>query len=231
MATLKDRTKPGLATERVRINAGPQQSASSKALPLLLAVALCSLGGLLAAWASARGERPLAVAVLVRDVRKGDVLTAGDVARGQLRSDQPVAALPWERLDELTGRQMVFDAGKGTILSRRMVTKVTQLPAGMVVVGAVLTPGALPLAGIAPGDLVMLVETPTAPDSPPRVLVDQVEVWTVGAVSTPSPDGVTASETTQRWVSLLVPEGNASEVAAAAQTNNLRLAARGARSK
>jgi hypothetical protein len=231
MATLKDRSKPGLATERVRINAGPQQTSSSKVLPLLLAVALCSMGGLLAAWASARGERPLAVAVLVRDVKKGEVLTAGDVARAQLRSDQPVAALPWERLDELTGRQMVFDAGRGTILSRRMLTKVTQLPAGMVVVGAVLTPGALPLAGIAPGDRVMLLETPSGSDEPPRVLADEVEVWSVDAVSVASADGVSSTESTQRWLSLLVPEAKASEVATAAQANNLRLAARGARAK
>ena len=217
------------SSARIRIKSAPKRT--SKALPVLAALLLMGLGGLAAAWASSRGDVPTPVVMVVRDIKRGETLSAGDLGKVNLRFDQSIAAVPWDRLDDVVGRQLVLDAATGTLLTKGMLTEVTQLPAGTVVVGAVLEPGALPVGGLRNGDRVIVMLSPETKNGgqEPAVLVADAEVWQVAPVVDTGGGTVTGVATGQRWVSLLVPEDSAPVVGAAAQQGQLRLAARGAK--
>jgi hypothetical protein len=217
---------PSGANERTRIKAAPTQTSSLKLFPVLAAVVLMGLGGLVAAWSSSRGDAPVPVVMLIRDLAKGDSLTAADVAQLNVRVDQSVSAVPWARLNDILNKKVIFDAGKGTMVTKRMFTEIVALPPGQVIVGAVLKPGALPVIGLRQGDRVDILRTPSG-NEPGEILVTNAEVFEVRSVLEVSADASVASSTSERVVSLLVPEDRAAGVATAANNGELRLAARG----
>jgi hypothetical protein len=99
------------------------------------------------------------------------------------------------------------------------------IPAGSVVVGAALAPGAIPLEGWAPGDRVNLVgvaKSNGAPtDTTTATLLATGTVWSVAA---PASTGGSSSW----WVSVLVPAASQPAVAQAAADGRLRLTVMGA---
>jgi hypothetical protein len=167
--------------------------------------------------------------MLIHDVARGDTVTSSDVAQLNVRVDQAIVAVPWEHLDDVVGRKMVFSAKQGTMLTASMFSDVVKLPAGQVVVGAVLSPGALPVAGLKTGDRVDVLVTPAGSDLVGSVVVSGAEIFEIRFLSSdPSGDGAVGVQSVERWVSLLVPADSAVAVETAAHNNELRLAARGA---
>ncbi len=223
------RAKPSVGTpnERTRIKAAPVNSRSSKVFPALAAVVLMGLGGLVAAWSASRGDAPTPVVMIIRDLAKGDTLTAADVAQLNVRVDQSVAAVPWSRLNDILNKKIIFDASKGTIVTKRMFAEVVSLPPGQVIVGAVLKPGEIPLIGLRQGDRVDVLSTPSGSE-PGEIIVSNVEVFEVRSLVDSSQDAtVSGSSTSEKVVSLLIPEDKAAAVGTAAKKGELRLAARG----
>jgi Flp pilus assembly protein CpaB len=224
----KPKPSPGPVNERTRIKAAPVSTRSSKVFPALAAVVLMGLGGLVAAWSASRGDAPTPVVMLIRDLAKGDTLTAADVAQLNVRVDQSVAAVPWSRLNDVLNKKIIFDASKGTIITKRMLAGVVSLPPGQVIVGAVLKPGEIPILGLRQGDRVDVLLTPGGTE-PGQILVSNVEVFEVRSLAdnTGQDATVSGSQTSEKIVSLLIPEDKAAEVGTAAKKGELRLAARG----
>jgi hypothetical protein len=106
-----------------------------------VAVVLVALGVLGAYWFAARGDAKVAVAVLARDVKRGETIT-GDVASVGVAVDDPIDAIRFEFVDSaVAGRTATGDLAKGTVLTKAMVTSGTALPLGKAVVGFNLAPG------------------------------------------------------------------------------------------
>jgi hypothetical protein len=223
----KAKPSVGAANERTRIKAAPVNTRSSKVFPALAAVVLMGLGGLVAAWSSSRGDAPTPVVMIIRDLAKGDTLTAADVAQLNVRVDQSVSAVPWSRLNDIINKKIIFDASKGTIVTKRMFAEVVSLPPGQVIVGAVLKPGEIPLIGLRQGDRVDILSTPSGSEQP-EILVSNAEIFEVRSLIDTSQDpAVSGSGTNEKVVSLLIPEDKAAVVGRAAKKGELRLAARG----
>ncbi len=88
--------------------------------------------------------------------------------------------------------------------------------AGKAVVGLALSAGEYPTGRLTPGDRVAVVLTPAqgATDSDQGIITDAAEVYDVAAIGTQG----------ETFVSLVVDEGQVSEVAAGASGDRIRLA-------
>lgn len=217
------------ASGRVRLE--PNAKRSTKLIPVLVGVLVATLGGLTAAWAASRGDTPTSVVMLIRPVNRGEKISSADVAPVALQFDQSLSAIPWVHADDAIGREVLFDAGAGTVLVPEMLTKVADLPPGMVIVGAVLNPGEMPVAQLRAGDRVMVMSSPPTnnANAAPELLVSDAQVWRITSDQAgQSSDEVSSGvDSASRWVSLLVPEDKALLIGSVAEAGQLRLAARG----
>jgi hypothetical protein len=188
---------PEPAVRRVRV---PQL-----ALGVLLA-GLAALGFVLFNAASVQRSPVLALAT---DVQRGQVVTVEDLQVVHVGSDDVLALTSADRSDLLVGRAAVTDLTAGTLLTEDQVVAGATLTPGAGVVGLALAPGQYPTPHLSIGDLVTVVEVADELD----VLVEAAEV--VGS----EPVGTQG----QRFISLQTGEPDATTVAAAAATGEVRL--------
>jgi hypothetical protein len=203
---------------RSPVRLGPARPADRRARAgqLGVAVVLVMLGVLGAYWFSARGDAKVRVAVLARDVKRGETVTPADVTAVGMAVDNRVDAIRFEFVDaSVAGRVASADLGAGTVLTATMLTRTTAPPAGKAVVGLSLTPGEYPVDGLSPGAAVAVVHAPKT--GPGEVLVARADVF---AVSTPSSSG----GTDRRFVSVTVDGAAVPAVSAAAAADEVRLA-------
>ena len=107
----------------VRLTPARPPERRARAGQLGVAVVLVALGMLGAYWFSARGDAKVHVAVLARDLRRGETITAADVASVGMTVDNPVDAVRSELVDSaLAGRLATADLAKGTVWTRAMVS-------------------------------------------------------------------------------------------------------------
>jgi len=155
--------------------------------------------------------------------------TAADVSRGRLVEAEELVAIEVsstaaERLisatvesrDGLVGRVWAVDLPAGELLSPALVTDRLVVADGQALVGLRLDPGAFPVAGLRPGDVVMVVEA-ALQQGGPRVLVDSAVVESVAVLGD---QGVAAA----RLVTLSVPAGAAAAVANAGSAGQASIA-------
>jgi hypothetical protein len=181
-----------------------------------VAIVLVALGVLGAYWFAARGDAKVAVAVLARDVKRGETITADDVASVGVAVDSPIDAIRFEFVDSaVAGRTATGDLAKGTLLTKAMVGSGTALPPGKAVVGFNLAPGEYPLDRIAPGMAVEVVRAPKT--GPGEVLVERADVYAVERAPT-------GSGSQQVFVSAVVDESAVPAVSAASSAGEVRLA-------
>ena len=174
-----------------------------------MAVVLVALGVLGAYWFSARGDAKVQVAVLARDLRRGETITAR--ARWDA-VDNPVDAVRIELVD-------VWPADATPIwpdgLTRAMVSDGTAPAPGKAVVGLNLSPGEYPVDGMTPGVAVAVVRAPKT--GPGEVLIERAEIYAVAS----APTGSGSSDV---FVSLTVDQTAVAAVSAAASAGEVRLA-------
>jgi hypothetical protein len=181
-----------------------------------VAIVLVALGVLGAYWFAARNGAKVAVAVLARDVKRGETITADDVASVGVSVDNPIDAIRFEFVDTaVAGRTATGDLGRGTVLTKAMLSPGTTLPAGKAVVGFNLAPGEYPVGGMAPGMAVEVVRAPKT--GPGEVLVERADVYAVEGAPT-------GSGSQQVFVSVVVDEAAVPPVSAAASAGEVRLA-------
>lgn len=156
--------------------------------------------------------------------------TAADVSRGHLVEPEelvavevsaPVAerlvAATVESRDHLVGQVWAVDVPTGELLSRALVTERLAVVDGQALVGLRLDPGEFPVAGLRPGDVVLVVEGGLQQGEEPRVLVDSA---IVEAVAVLAEQGVGAA----RLVTLSVPAEAAAAVANAGSAGRASIA-------
>ena len=188
---------PEPAVRRVRV---PQ---------LALGVLLSGLAGLGFVLFNATSVQRTPVLALASDVQRGQVIEVEDLQVVHVGSDDVLAWTPADRSDLLVGRAAVTDLAAGTLLTTEQVAAGSTLTPGAGVVGLALAPGQYPTPRLAIGDLVSVVEVSDGL----VVLVEAAEVVGIEPVGTQG----------QRFISLQTGEADATAVAQAAATGEVRL--------
>jgi hypothetical protein len=188
---------PEPAVRRVRV---PQ---------LALGVVLSGLAALGFVLFNAASVQRTPVLALATDVQRGQVLEVEDLQVVHVGTDDVLALTPADRSDLLVGRAAITDLAAGTLLTTDQVAAGSALTPGAGVVGLALAPGQYPTPRLAIGDLVSVVEV----SDELAVLVEAAEVVGIEPVGTQG----------QRFISLQTAEADATAVAQAAATGEVRL--------
>jgi hypothetical protein len=185
------------------------------------------------------------VLTVVTTIHQGQRITGNDLGTADVATSAALAPIPVSGAAALSGTWAAVTLPAGSLLTLADVTTKRPLPIGSAVVGVTLKDGQLPSAGVEPGDLVMIVQTPaagavlpaagsgdgtsggsngategssgTAEPSGTGVLVAQATVFDTAAPSPSSSSG--AAE----LVSVEVPATEAAAVATAAAASQVTL--------
>ena len=178
------------------------------------------------------------VLTVVKTIHEGQPITGSDLGTADVATSANVAPIPVSGAAALSGTWAAVTLPAGSLLTLADVTTKRPLPIGSAVVGVTLKDGQLPSAGVEPGDLVMIVQTPvggavlpvagsgagatagssaTADASAIGVLVAQATVF---ETATPSPSSASGAA---ELVSVEVPSTEAAAVASAAASSQVTL--------
>ena len=127
---------------------------------VLLAVLVVALGGLVSMWAVSSYAHRDRVLVISANVAVGQRITADDLTGADLTLDPRVSAFTVAQQGEVIGKVALVDLARGTLVNPSQVGASPLLTAGQVLVPLQLKPGQLPAVGVAPGQMVWLVDTP-----------------------------------------------------------------------
>lgn len=182
------------------------------------AVVLVLAAGLAVGLAVARAGGKVSVIVMARPVSVGHTIDAADLTTAQMAGDS-IRAYAGNHMSEVIGKVAAVGLVKGEVLSPGMISTKASTPRGYVVAGALLKAGQLPAGGVSPGDTVtVILLTSTSPGSgagaSPTVLENGVTVTDSAA----APDG------SGTVVSLLIPKGDAAQLAQANSAGLVALA-------
>jgi hypothetical protein len=183
----------------------------------VLLIAVCAFG--IGAWALNVGHRSQ-VLVVARPVQAGSVISASDLTTAGVAADHSVSGIPASAAGQVVGKVASDNLVPGTLLVRAEVGGGPSVPSGSSVVGLDLKPGMFPTA-LEPGDSVAVVSTPSQASSSNggAVIVSKARVFSSSA----GPDG------TSTLISVVVPSGQASAVAAAGAQGSVSLVLNGGR--
>jgi SAF domain len=191
---------------------GKQRHMKFASLGALITV-LCALGiGVLFA---RKGETRM-VFVAARQIPAGTVLTMSDLRTVQLPVDVDVRSIPGNDTKAVEGKVAQLPIAEGSVLVAEELSVTEKAPAGSVLVGVSLEPGALPTPDIRHGDRVEVYAA--APDGKEAVLLTQASVWKVWSGA----KGV-QSASSRVVITLVVPQRSALGVAQAASVGRVRL--------
>jgi hypothetical protein len=192
--------------------------------PSLVAAGVVLVAGLALAFAAYAGSIDDRVPVLVlrHSLPAGTVLTDADLRSVAVGADDAINATPSARRSELVGLVAIHALSAGTLVVDDHFATALPLPAGQVIVGAVVGPGAMPEPVPRAGEPVLVLAVPVE-GAPADTEAPGASVWsaTVFAVTEAS----SADSLERGWaVSLAVERAVAPEVAAAAAGGRVRLA-------
>ncbi len=196
---------------------------------VLLGTLLVAVAGLLGAWVFTASTETISVMVAAREIGPGEVVTATDMRVVEMGKTGGLRAIQSSQQDLVIGRAARGPIPEGTVLNTGLFAAEGQvIPAGWVVVGAALEPGAAPSAQLAAGDRVRVLGVervagalPEGAPEPEAAVLAEGTVWSVER-------GAQGTVTSKMWVSVLVPSGSQTTVAQAAADGRLRLALIGA---
>ncbi|MFK5634210.1 SAF domain-containing protein [Ornithinimicrobium sp. LYQ103] len=173
----------------------------------LAGLGLVVMGALLAVWVYLANTDAVSV-VAVRDtVMRGETITAADLMRVQVSPDPALQVVPAAELDAFVGQRAARDLSAGALLTREATTDQVVPGEGFSVVGLALTTELMPGEPLQAGDRVRVVATPGQAGDPATFeAADTVFAAEVVGVAT-------SVESAQTVVSVLVPQGDAAQVA------------------
>ena len=185
--------------------------------PVLVAASIAAicLGALLAAFAWSATSNTRSVLAVRVPVERGALIDRSDLVAVQVSTDPALDPLPASQADSVVGQRAAVDIAAGTLLTRTQVTPTVLPAAGMTMVGVGLPAAQMPGEALLAGDRVRIVATPgdqgeIGNSSPPTIAATVVGVRV-------------NDENGQNVVSVLVPEGDAAELAARAATGKVAL--------
>lgn len=200
----------GKRPEKLRVKGGRDRRLPFVALGVVLVAGGALVAGMLV---QSAGDRVSVVSAAV-SISQGQVIEQSDLAMVEVSVDPSVPTVPASSLSSLVGQVAVVPIAQGALVAPAQLAADGGLAEGTVVVGALLGPGALPTASLAPGQQVEVVSTN------PEVR----ESLGVATVFETSP-GVQSGSV---FVSLAVPEAVAPEVAFAVADQQVSLLLLGA---
>lgn len=194
---------------------------------VLVGSLLVGLSALLGAWVFAATSEQLAVVVAARDIQPGEVIGASDLRVVEIGGSSDLRAVQSNQQELILGKSARGPIPAGTVLNTDLFTdQGGAVPAGMVVVGAALEPGAVPTSGLRAGDAVnVLVAQRTVTGQTPGDVAPTASLLAAGTVWSVEPTG---SNSTGVWVSLVVPSASEGSIVQAAADGLLRLTLVGA---
>ncbi len=179
----------------------------------LAVVGVAALAAVLWSASANAGEDVLA---LRNPLAAGQVVAFEDLRTVEITRPQDVPVLASTSSSEVIGRRALAPMAPGTLVVPEQFASTPPVEAGQAVVGLALSPGEYPTGRLTPGDQVAVVLTPAqgGTDSDQGVITDAAEVYDVAPIGTQG----------ETFVSLVVDEGQVSEVAAGASGDRIRLA-------
>lgn len=180
---------------------------------IVLGLLLVLFGGVLVYIFASQDEPSREVLALARDVSKGDVLSAADIAVLEVPADVPVAALSPQSVSQVLGSSAAGDYPSGMLLAAPLLTHSANIPAGMITVGARLDAGQYPIVGFSQGDRVNILARNS--QDAYEIVARYVEVYEATHLA----EGAGAS----LFVAFLVPEQLQTQVVSAIGSGSIRL--------
>jgi hypothetical protein len=206
--TVQARHTRQASTSAVSASGLPRPARRRRPLLVLVGVVLAaSAAALVAALLNAATATTLVWATGA-EVRRGHVVAAEELVAVEISAsaaERLLVASAASR-DELVGRVWTVDLPAGELLSPALVAERLVVADGRALVGLRLGPGEFPIAGLRPGDAVMVVEAAVQHDARPAVLVAAAVVESIAVLGD---QGVAAS----RLITLSVPVEDAAAVA------------------
>jgi hypothetical protein len=202
-----------------RLNGLPSPARRRRPLLVLIGLVLtASAAALVAALLSAATATTLVWATAA-DVSRGHPVEAGELVAVEVSASaaERLVAATTESRDDLVGRVWAADVPAGQLLSRALTTERLIVADGHALVGLQLGPGEFPVAGLRPGDVVMVLEAAAQQGESPRVLVESAVVESVAVLGD---QGVASA----RLVTLSVPAETAAAVANAGSAGRASIA-------
>ena len=190
----------------------------TKRRPRLLAggIGVLVAGALVGALTISRGSEQRTAIVASTDIGVGDVITSSQLRVVRIARDTDVRSLPANAAGQLIGGVAAVPISKGALVLPDQVNRTQTAPAGTVLIGTVLEPGALPSPDLRFGDKVrVLVASPNGSADEPSKIVTEAVVWRVWGSATGSGS--------RRAVTLAVPDAASIAVGEAAARNSIRL--------
>lgn len=204
---------PGQMTARrpqIPVPGGPEEVAAPRRWGLVavgVIVALTCGLAFLSMWRSAGDREPLVV--VARDVERYETIKRSDLRTALVAAEPGISSVPEQDLDDLVGRVAVTELVAGALLSPAQVAEEDQriVDDDEALVGARLGPGAVPLGDLPVGAEILVVIRP----GPASLGTDvrAVPGWLAELGERNPTNGA-------REASLVVPQGEAAVVAAAA---------------
>lgn len=195
--------------------AGP--GAARRSTPMaLVGVAAVVVGALVFLGLYVGADRRQSVLVAARPVAPGQIIVAEDLGVADIAVSEGTGVVPASQAGAVVGQSAAVGLVPGAVLSPAQLGASSGLQGGQAQVGAILQPGQAPL-GLRQGSRVRVVDTgatAAGEDVPARVVSADAVVSDVGAAS---------SASTSKVVSLIVPEAEATAVAAAGAAGRLSL--------
>lgn len=198
----------GATPTPVRVRSARQRRVPWLALALVLVVGGGLLVGLLV---QSAGDRT-AVLAAARPIAPGQVVTDADLRVVDVGVDGQASLVPAASRESVIGEVAVVGIPEGALLAPGQLAPDGGLEPGSVVVGALLGPGELPTPTLRAGDVVELVAVTGGQGA-------EVETLGRGSIFATAPGTQTGSV----FVSLVVDEAIAEEVADVAAQQRLRL--------
>ena len=222
-AILQGTSRRRLATRRSRapVQPGPQEVPTPRRWGFVAVGALLVLGcGLvsLALYRSAGNRVP--VVVVARDIDQWETIERGDLDTALVAAESGVDTIPESELDDLVGRVAVTRLPSGALPSPEQVSDDDQVAAANeALVGARLGPGAAPTADLPAGTRILVVIRPgtSTTDAPVRQVPGRLAEL-----------GDRDPNSGAREASLVVPQADAADVAAAAAEERIAVVGLGA---
>lgn len=169
-------------------------------------------GALLAGLLAARADHRVEMLAAVHTIQAGQVITQDDLGSSPVSSTLS-GLIPATRVDEVIGQTARTEIGEGQLLDTSQLATAPVVGEGRQVVGAALDRGRFPAGGLAPGDLVDVVDITTG-----NVIIADAQVLTAVATS-----GAEDDWTSGTTVSLIVTEQDAATLATTAAAGQIAL--------
>jgi len=189
---------------------------------------LVATGGSIAVWTTEQDTRE--VLVMARDLPAGATVTDADVNVTRARLDDPVYAAAFTRAmkGQVVGKQLAEPAHANQLLVRSQISTRPRLEEGQMVFAIPVRSDAAAGGRLRANDNIAVIATGSRSDGSSRVVLPRVTIYDVGrdsgSSSSSSSNSGSAPSGTIQWITLIVTQDQAVQLAQARWSSDLDVA-------